>query len=164
MARDYHYLIDAEGRVFHDGTEIVDPATLRFFMLAMTRTPDGRWLVPCQGEANWFEVRETPFVVQRLEVVPGEGGATAIELHLAGGHRERLDPSTLGVDGGHLVCRVRRAYVARFGRVALQQLAPLLHEEGGAVELRLGGRAHRIGDARVGLPPGAGLSARDRRS
>jgi hypothetical protein len=66
--REYHYLVDHEGRIMHDGTEIVDPATLRFFLRAMKRTPDGRWLVVCQNEHNWFEVPDTPFVVQRLRL------------------------------------------------------------------------------------------------
>jgi hypothetical protein len=67
-ARTYHYLVDREGRIFHDGSEIVDPVTLRFFLRAMTRTPDDRWLVVCQGEYNWFEAAPTPFVVQRLHL------------------------------------------------------------------------------------------------
>ncbi len=53
--REYRYRVDAEGRVFHDGSEVLDPSTLRFFVRAMQRTPDGRWLVVCQGERNWFE-------------------------------------------------------------------------------------------------------------
>ena len=55
VAREYHYRVDGEGRIYHEGTEIVDPATLRFFLLALTRTPEGRWLAVCQGERNWFE-------------------------------------------------------------------------------------------------------------
>ena len=40
-AREYRYQVDRDGRVFHDGTEIVDPAVLRFFLRAMTRTAAG---------------------------------------------------------------------------------------------------------------------------
>src|SRR3990172_6008751 len=47
--REYRYRVDREGRIFHDGTEIVDAATLRFFLLALQRTPDGRWLPPPPG-------------------------------------------------------------------------------------------------------------------
>ena len=50
--REYHYRVDGDGRVFHDDSEIVDAATLRFFLLGIRREPDGRWLVPCQGEQN----------------------------------------------------------------------------------------------------------------
>src|SRR5262245_8915065 len=98
----------------------------------MTRTPDGRWLVRCQGEENWFDPDGTPFVVQRVRPVAREGVLEGLELVLAGDHREPLDPETLASKGGRLYCRVRRgAFPARFGRLALQQLAPHLQDDGG---------------------------------
>jgi hypothetical protein len=143
--REYRYRVDAEGRVFHDGSEIVDPPTLRFFLLAMTRTPEGRWLAVCQGERNWFEPEETPFVVQRLRPLARDGGIEAIELVLAGEYREPLDPETLDSACGRLRCRVRRgAFPARFGRLALQQLGPHLRDEGGQAVLVLGRRRYPI--------------------
>ncbi len=146
--REYHYTVDRDGRVFHDGTEIVDPVTLRFFLRAMTLTPDGRWLVVCQGERNWFEAEETPFVVQRLGLTTGATGAAVLDLQLAGDVREPLDPATLESAGGRLYCRVRRgAFPARFGRVAMQQIAPFLVEDAGGIALGLGGVRHRIREA-----------------
>jgi hypothetical protein len=143
--REYRYQVDAEGRILHDGTEVLDPLTLRFFLRAMTHTPEGRWLVVCQGERNWFEPDGTPFVVQRVRPVLGEGGLEGLELVLAGDHREPLDPATLESKGGRLYCRVRRgAFPARFGRIALQQLGAYLRDEGGRVVLALGGRPHTI--------------------
>jgi hypothetical protein len=141
--REYRYRVDAEGRVFHDGSEIVDPPTLRFFLLAMTRTPEGRWLAVCQGERNWFEPDETPFVVQRVRPVLRDGAVEGLELVLAGEYREPLDPETLDSARGRLRCRVRRgAFPARFGRLALQQLGPHLRDEGG--QPVLGGRRYPI--------------------
>jgi hypothetical protein len=143
--REYRYQVDAEGRILHDGTEVLDPLTLRFFLRAMTHTPEGRWLVVCQGERNWFEPDGTPFVVQRVRPVLGEGGLEGLELVLAGDHREPLDPATLESKGGRLYCRVRRgAFPARFGRIALQQLGAYLRDEGGRVVLALDGRPHTI--------------------
>jgi len=143
--REYRYRVDAEGRVFHDGSEVLDPRTLRFFLHAMTRTPEGRWLVACQGEWNWFEPEGTPFVVQRVRSVLREGALDGLELVLAGDHREPLDPATLESEGGRLYCRVRRgAFPARFGRLALQQVGPHLGDEGGRPVLVLGGRRHPI--------------------
>jgi hypothetical protein len=143
--REYRYRVDGEGRVFHDGTEIVDPAVLRFFLRAMRRTEDGRWLVVCQGERNWFEVDGTPFVVQRARLTrDGDGRPTAVELDFAGGLRETLDPTALAADGGRLVCRNRSGQLARFGRVALQQLAPLLQEDGRGAALVLGDARYPI--------------------
>ncbi|MBI4270661.1 MAG: DUF1285 domain-containing protein [Candidatus Rokubacteria bacterium] len=143
--REYSYTVDRDGRVFHDGSEIVDPATLRFFLLAMTTTPDGRHLVVCQGERNWFESADTPFVVQRVALVGPAAAPEAVELRFAGDYRERLDPATLESRAGVLYCRVRRgAFRARFGRVALQQLAPLLAERGDGPALVLAGASHPI--------------------
>ena len=138
--REYYYRVDRDGRIFHDGTEIVDGITLRFFLRALTRTPDDRWLVTCQGEQNWFEADVTPFVVQRLST---NGGG--IELHLAGDVNEPLELATLSTDGRNVFCSGGRArYLARFGRVALQQLTPYLSEDNGEPRLVLNGRAFPI--------------------
>lgn len=143
--REYRYRVDAEGRVFHDGSEVVDPLTLRFFLLAMTRTPEGRWLAVCQGERNWFEPDETPFVVQRVRPVGRDGALDALELVLAGEYREPLDPATLESASGRLYCRVRRgAFPARFGRLAVQQMGPHLVDQGGRPSLPVGGRRYPI--------------------
>jgi hypothetical protein len=143
--REYRYQVDAEGRIFHDGSEIVDALTLRLFLRAMTRTPDGAWLVVCQGERNWFEAAGTPFVVQRVRPVVAGGTVQGLDLVLAGEHREPLDPATLETAAGRLYCRVRRgAFPARFGRLALQQLAPFLGDEDGRPVLVVGGARHPI--------------------
>ena len=145
--REYHYLVDREGRIFHDGSEIVDPAVLRFFLRAMRRTEDGRYLVVCQGEQNWFAPHDTPFVVQRLRLTVEGGRLSAVELRLAGDYGDLLDPATLETEGGALHCRVRQgAFRARLGRVAMQQLAPFLADDGGEPALVLGGRRHPIRD------------------
>jgi hypothetical protein len=145
--REYHYVIDREGRIIHDGTEIVDAPTLRFFLKTMERTPDDRWLVVCQRERNWFETPDTPFVVQRLRLdVTGQHLRT-VELCFAGDLREPLDPATLESEGGILFCRIRSGTVrARFGRVAMQQLSPYLREHYGAVEIAVGDRAYPIAE------------------
>lgn len=143
--REYHYRVDAEGRIFHDGSEVLDPLTLRFFVRAMTSTPDGRWLVVCQGERNWFECERTPFVVQRVRPVRREDAVGGLELVLAGDSREPLDPATLEAVDGRLYCRVGRgAFPARFGRLALQQLGAYLADDGGRPVLVFDGRRYPI--------------------
>lgn len=140
--REYHYRVDRDGRIFHEGSEIVDPLVLRFFLRAMQRTPEGRCLVVCQGEQNWFEADDTPFVIQRLRCAVEGGKPVSMELCFAGDYREPLDPESLETEGGYLYCKVRRgAFRARFGRVAMQQLAPFLVEgEGGPALLLRGAR------------------------
>jgi len=142
--------------MFHDGSEIVDPATLRFFLLALQRTPEGRWLALCQGERNWFEAEDTPFVVQRLTIESTSGSLRRVDLHLAGDLREPLDPDTLEHDGARLFCRVRKGiFRARFGRIALQQLAPFILEHCGHPALVLDGRRYPLTAARATSPPSA---------
>ena len=143
--REYRYQVDRDGRIFHDGTEVVDPLTLRFFLHAMTRTDDGRFLVRCQGEENWFEAHETPFVVQRLRVTLEGGGLAAALLCLQGDYREPLDPAGLESTDGLLFCRVRRGvFRARFGRVATQQLAPFLVDGAAGPALAMRGTCYPI--------------------
>jgi hypothetical protein len=158
VTREYHYRVDREGRIYHDGTEIVDPATLRFFLLALTRTPEGRWLAVCQGERNWFESDgrlpdDTPFIVQRLRLTIESGRLRAVELCLAGDYREPLEPATLEQDGERLFCAVRRgAFRARFGRLAMQQLAPYLSDGPDGPALALDGRRHPLQRAASATP------------
>lgn len=143
--REYRYQVDREGRIFHDGTEIVDPLTLRFFLRAMQRTPDGRSLVVCQGEHNWFDADGTPFVVLRLRTLVEAGRLEAVELCFVGDYREPLDPGSLESEAGLLFCRVRPGgFRARFGRVAMQQIAPFLTETEGGLALLLGGVRYPI--------------------
>jgi len=145
--REYHYRVDREGRLFHEGSEIVDPAVLRFFWRTLRRTEEGRWLSVCQGEWNWVAAEETPFVAQRLRLsLEGAGRLVSAELVLPGDYREPLDPSSLAVGpGGLLSCAIRGgAYRARLGRHAALQLAPYLVERDGVVSLALGGRLHPV--------------------
>jgi hypothetical protein len=143
--RQYWYQIDRDGRFFHDGTEIVDPFTLRFFLRAMTRAEDGRYLVVCQDEHNWFETEDTPFVVHRLRLRVDDGELSEAELCFPGDYREPLDADTLETDAGLLFCRVRRGqFRARFGRVAMQQIAPFLIDTPGGPALLARGVPHPI--------------------
>jgi hypothetical protein len=144
-AREYRYVVDRDGRIFHDGTEIVDPAVLRFFLRAMTRTDDGRCLVLCQGERNWFAAPDTPFVVQRLRLSLEGSALQAVELCFQGDYREPLDPATLESERDLLFCRIRGgAFRARFGRVAVQQIAPFLMDVGEGSALVMSGRRHPV--------------------
>ena len=151
--REYRYQVDRDGRIFHDGTEIVDPAVLRFFLRAMTRTDDGRCLVLCQGERNWFEAPDTPFVIQRLRLTVASGLLQEVEVCFPGDYREPLDPATLEQDGERLFCAVRRgAFRARFGRLAMQQLAPYLSDGPDGPALALDGRRHALQRAASATP------------
>ena len=105
--REYRYQVDRDGRVFHDGTEVVDPAVLAFFLGAMEQSPEGEYHALCQGEQNWFETADTPFVIQRIRTGLDHRGLASIELGLAGDYQETLVLSSLEARGDHLYCRVR---------------------------------------------------------
>src|SRR5262245_2008513 len=151
--REYRYRVDGDGRIFHDETEIVDLATLRFFVLAMQRQPDGRHLVMCQGEQNWFDAADTPLVVQRLRLHVEGGELQRVELGLPGGHWEALDPASLSTERGHLYAGVRRGQLrARLGRVAMQQLAPHLVDAAGGAALVMAGARHPIAEPTPAAP------------
>jgi hypothetical protein len=140
--REYRYTVDRDGRIFHEGSEITDGAVLRFFLLAMQPSADGRYVAMCQGERNDFDASDTPFVVQRLRLA---ADGTTIELFFAGDYHEPLDPSTLEDEDGRLYCRVRRgAFRARFGRLALQQLGAHMGEGDGSLHLHLGDASYPI--------------------
>ena len=146
--REYRYTVDRDGRVFHEGSEIIDPVVLRFFLRAMQRTPDGRYLVVCQKEHNWFQTPDTPFVIQRLACVVEGGQLVSVELYLAGDHHEPLDPESVEAEGSYLYCRVRNGgFRARFGRRAVQQLAPYLDDDSGGPVLLWRGVRHAIRQA-----------------
>ncbi len=151
--REYHYVVDRDGRIFHDGTEIVDPVVLRFFLRSMQQTPDGRSLVVCQNEHNWFQAYDTPFVAQRLHLILDTDRLKLVELCFAGDYREPLEAGSLETEDGHLFCRIRGgAWRARFGRVALQQIAPFLAEDARGPVLVLDGARYPI---LVGSPAAA---------
>jgi Protein of unknown function (DUF1285) len=156
--REYRYVVDRDGRIFHDGTEIVDAPTLRFFLRAMQRLSDGRHLAVCQGERNWFDVRDTPFVIQRVRCDEDQGRVIAVDLFFAGGYQEILDAGSLEAEDGYLYCRVRDGtFRARFGRGAIQQLAPYLLEEESGLSLEIAGTKHSIPEV---VSAGASNSAR----
>src|ERR1700674_2939084 len=115
--------------------------------------PDGRSLALCQGERNWFEPDDTPFVVQHLWLETADGHLRAVELRLAGDLREPLDPTTLEHDGAHVFCRVRKgAFSARFGRIAMQQIAPWLVGRPEDPALELMGRRYPLTTSRAAFP------------
>ena len=148
--REYHYRVDGDGRVFHDGSEIVDAATLRFFLLGMRREPDGRWLVPCQGEQNWFAAEDTPFVVQRLRLDVADGRLRRIGLVLAGDLQEPLDPaaSRPRAAGSIAVCAAAPSARASAGSPCSSS-RPIWRRSAGRVTLLLDGGRHPIPDARA---------------
>src|SRR3989338_1087972 len=87
--RVWHYHLDAEGHLWHEGTEIDDADLLSRFMKGLETLPDGRFRVFCQGEECLLSPEDTPYVVTGLSI-----SSSRIELVFPGGYREPLDPAT----------------------------------------------------------------------
>lgn len=124
--RTWHYYIDAEGIVWHEGSELDDPELLRFFMETLRRGEDGRLQLICQGELCLFDCEDVPYVVQSFEEGKGQ-----ICLRFPGGYEEALDMASLRVGPENvLYCRVRQGqFEARFSRKAYVELAKKVEQD-----------------------------------
>ncbi len=118
--RTWHYYIDAEGTVWHDGSELDDPELLHFFFENLRREKDGSLQLLCQGELCMFQCKDVPYIVQSFEDKNGE-----IILHFPGSYKEILDPNTLRVGKENvLYCKVKKGeFEARFSRKTYLELA-----------------------------------------
>jgi uncharacterized protein len=121
--RIWHYFIDSDGHLWHEGAEFDDPAVLFLFMKGMAEFPEGgreKWRVFCQGEECRIAAEDVPYVIQKVEIKPA-----AVRLLFPGGYEEDLDPTTLFVGPRNvLYCRVRGgAFAARFNRTSYLDLA-----------------------------------------
>ncbi len=140
--RVYHYKIDSEGRLFHEGSEINDDSVLKFFLNKLEKDESGQYKVICQGELNWVEAEDVPYVVQNLEF-----NESHIELIFAGGYRETLSEQSLEVGKDNvLYCKIRNGYFkARFNRKTYFELSRLFQEDKmGLFSLRYAGKQYPI--------------------
>ncbi len=121
--RTWHYYLDAEGTLWHEGAELEDPGLLKFFMEKMTRLPDGSFQVICQGELCLITAEDVPYVIQSIQIEP-----QTIHLIFPGGYEEELNPTTLVVGKENvLYCQVRNGdFKARFNRKSYLELAKLV--------------------------------------
>lgn len=118
--REWHYKVDTEGNLWHDGSVFDDPNILNFFMRRMERLPDGRYHALCQGEDCYFEPEDTLYVVHDIVMHPDH-----IELTFQGAYHERLDPRSLHVGKDNVFyCKARNGvFEARFNRQPYLELA-----------------------------------------
>jgi len=171
---------DAKGR-WWNGDELVEHVGVtRSFDGWIDRAPDGRYCLA--NDINWafVTIEGPPYFVRAVELpsvdASGEasdragaeagdaathGAEEVIVLHLSGGSREPLDPSTLrlGPDDG-LYCDVRGGRVpARFDDHATHQLARRLDADALGPYFRLAGALVRpsvVADPLGGWDPSKG--------
>lgn len=131
---------DATGRWWNGDQLVAHAGVTRSFDGWIDRAPDGRYCLA--NDVNWafVTIEGPPYFVRSIELAR-EGTDDVVTLHLSGGGREALDPSTLrvGPDEG-LYCDVRHGRVpARFDDHATHQLASRLDADASGLYFRFGG-------------------------
>lgn len=126
MRPTYHYQVDADGNLWHDGEMIDDPEFLDFFFKQIEIKSDGQIQIDCQGEFCLIHPQDTLYVVQQISQTKN-----GIELLLQGNQREKLDPQTLEVGKDNILyCKVKdRKHKARFNRKSYWELSKFIEEE-----------------------------------
>lgn len=89
MKRDYFYHINDRGEVFHDGTQVTDPAFLSTLISQIVRNetaehPAYAWFFSCGNERNFVAAVDSPVVFASLrdDVLVSQGGTlTAFHPH-----------------------------------------------------------------------------------
>jgi hypothetical protein len=140
-SRESTIRIDREGRFWHDGERVENPALARALAGWVARHPDdGRTILTNGWDWCYVAVEDAPFAVRALRL---EGAPL---LALSDDTEEPLDPSALAIaDDGVVYARVKGgAFEARFTRHAQTSLAPLL-VEADPPTLRVGGEDHVLG-------------------
>ncbi|MBI1909906.1 MAG: DUF1285 domain-containing protein [Deltaproteobacteria bacterium] len=129
--RIYHYSIDEEGGVWHEGALVDEPAVLSLFFKNIKPTNDGRFVAFCQGETCYFKAADTALVIQEVEILKKKKMIEAITLFFQGSVSEKLDPSTLFVGPKNVFyCRVRGGTMtARFNRKSYLELAREIRQD-----------------------------------
>ena len=136
LSRETTIRRDAEGRWFHEGDPVTNPAVARAFDRWVARAEDGRLCL--RNEVNWayVEIEGAPLFVRRVRL-RGESA----ELELSDERTEPLDPRTLrqGPDG-RLYCTVRQGSLAALlTRRATFDLAERVGEDENGVFVDLAG-------------------------
>ena len=146
--REYHFQLDKEGHLWHDGTQVTDPTLLRIYLKGLVEEGSGVFTFRCAGEANRLHPEDTPYVVRDVDLVDAADGSLAsVRLLFAAGYSETLDPASLRVGAENvLYARVRDGrFRARFTRTAYYRLAERVERRGGEFVLTVGARDYPIG-------------------
>jgi hypothetical protein len=133
--------IDADGRWFHGGVEIVRHDIMRLFSSGLRRAKGGTYFIRIGKDEAPVIVEDAPFVVLRVE----ERAAGGLSLLLSDGTVEPLNAETLFIRTGNIpYCLVRGLFQAKFSRQAYYQLAEYIEEVDGSYYLCADGNRVRL--------------------
>jgi hypothetical protein len=118
----YELRIDAEGRWFHEGVEIVRDDIRVLFSRGLVRRENGEYYVEIANDAFPVIVEDAPLIVARVTL----NSNGDIMLLLNDGAAERLEARTITFRDNVPYCDVRSDIEARFSRPAYYQLAEFI--------------------------------------
>ncbi|WP_052608300.1 DUF4505 family protein [Leptonema illini] len=134
--REYFYEIDADGRLFHDGSELTDTRFLDFFFTHLKPNPgplhpEYAFLSPCGREMNYIK-SSSPIVFRALMKFE-----TGTSLLYAGQKLQPFMPEALTLDAsGQLYHPTEIGIAGRLGRHALLEISKFIYQEEGRYWIR----------------------------
>ena len=142
-------LIDKDGRMFHEGAEMVNQGINGFLLTNLEMDEQGRYIIRLRDQKCWVEVEDTAIVVQRV----GDDGNGTPVLSLTDGTQEPLDPSLIWVGPENvLYTKVRQGTIpARFNRPAYYQAAEWVRETGDGFAMAVNGRLFPLREGHPGV-------------
>jgi len=141
--------IDQEGRLWHQGAEMIHAGINSLLLEHLSLDERGRYVIDYRGQRCQVEVEDTAIVVGRVSL---SADGESLTLSLSDGTREALDPKLLWVAEDNAVyTRVREGRLpSRFLRQAYYQLAEHIQESENGFALSLGGRLYPLRPGRPG--------------
>lgn len=130
--------IDKEGRMYHQGAEMIHRGINAVLLAGLDRDETGRYVIEFKGQRCWVEVEDAPLVVRRVDALAGEG----FRIYLSDEQEEMLDPSRLWIGPDEAIYTLVRQgrLPARFLRPAYYQLAEHIVEQESGFALAAGER------------------------
>lgn len=142
--------IDKEGAWYYRGALMFRKDIVNYLSHHLRVDHQGRYLIETKDDSAFVEVEDTPLVVKTVDChYDHNAGENVIEITMSDGTVEKMDPSTLRIDGENIpYCRVRENSLdARISRPGYYQLAELISRgEGGLFYLPLNGRNYYLKD------------------
>lgn len=135
--------VDKEGRMWHQGAEMVHEGINSLLRRHVERDDQGRYIISFQGQRCYVEVEDTFFVITRVHHRAASADLPeALVLTLNDGGKEDLAPAGLSQSSENVMyARVKNGrFPARFLRPAYYQLAEFVTEEDGRYVISLNGQ------------------------
>lgn len=133
--------VDAEGRFWHLGSEMVNEGINRLLTDHAYLDEKGRYVIELKGQRCFVDVEDTLFVVTRVQQASADG-ETRLKITLNDGSEEELNPEALIQNKENVLYTEVKGgrFPARFLRRSYYQLAEYIDELDGEFVLPVNGR------------------------